>query len=151
MRLKLNEQHLQAIHEHGRRTYPHECCGLMLGRFGEHRQTVEVHELMSVDNDREQTERHNRYTIPPKTFMRAEKRARAEGLEVIGFYHSHPDVAAVPSAYDLEHAWPVYAYVIVSIRQGTARETTCWRMREDRSAFDEVPLEIQTAQADPQR
>jgi len=138
MILELSPDDLAAIRRHGEQTYPHECCGILLGELGDNRR--EVHRLLPIDNDREDAARHNRYTIPPRAYLQAERTARDAGLEIVGFYHSHPDVAAEPSAYDLEHAWPVYAYVIVSVRQGQAQESTCWRMRDDRTQFDAVDL-----------
>ena len=69
--------------------------------------------------------------------MHVEKEAHERGLEVVGFYHSHPDVEARPSAFDRDHAWSGYSYVIVSVRGGTAQETRSWELRPDRSAFDE--------------
>lgn len=72
--------------------------------------------------------------------MAAEKRATEAGGELLGFYHSHPDHPAQPSQYDLDHAWPVFSYVIVSVREGVAGDMTSWRLREDRSAFDEERL-----------
>ena len=72
----------------------------------------------------------------------AEKRAREAGLELLGFYHSHPDHPARPSQYDLDHAWPSFSYVIVSVMAGEDKLLTSWRLKEDRSAFDEEPVEI---------
>lgn len=141
MSITLTAEHRQSIEAHGERTYPHECCGIILGRMaGASREVVS---LLPVDNDRGQNERHNRYTIPPQAYLQAEKAARAQKLDVLGFYHSHPNVAAQPSAYDLEHAWPFYAYVIVSVRQAKAQEMTCWLLRDDRSQFDELKIEVQ--------
>jgi proteasome lid subunit RPN8/RPN11 len=59
---------------------------------------------------------------------------------VIGFYHSHPDHPAVPSQFDLDHAWPVYSYLIVSVIQGQSAELTSWELVEDRSRFEAEPL-----------
>jgi proteasome lid subunit RPN8/RPN11 len=67
----------------------------------------------------------------------AEQRAREAGLELLGFYHSHPDHPARPSQYDLDHAWPSFSYVIVSVMSGEDQLLTSWRLKEDRSAFDE--------------
>ena len=72
--------------------------------------------------------------------MRGEKRAREKGLDVIGFYHSHPDERAVPSQYDLEHAWPTYSYIVVSIKQGRAADLRSWEMEPDRTRFNEEEL-----------
>ena len=78
--------------------------------------------------------------VRPDDYRVAEQRASTLGLELLGFYHSHPDHPARPSQYDLDHAWPVFSYVIVSVRDGEAREMTSWRLRDDRSTFDEEAL-----------
>jgi proteasome lid subunit RPN8/RPN11 len=62
------------------------------------------------------------------------------GGDLLGFYHSHPDHPARPSQYDLDHAWPFFSYVIVSVQKGESRDMTSWRLREDRSAFDQEDL-----------
>ena len=71
----------------------------------------------------------------------AEKRAREQGMDVLGFYHSHPNAEARPSRFDLDHAWPFYSYLIVSVSQGRAGAMTCWRLTDDRSRF--IPEEIE--------
>jgi proteasome lid subunit RPN8/RPN11 len=72
--------------------------------------------------------------------MRGQGRAAALGGELLGFYHSHPDHPARPSQYDLDHAWPTFAYIIVSVASGSAREMTVWWLKEDRSSFEEGTL-----------
>ena len=72
--------------------------------------------------------------------MRGEKYAREKGLDVVGFYHSHPDDRAVPSQYDLEHAWPTYSYIVVSIEKGRADDLRSWEMEPDRSRFNEEAI-----------
>ena len=75
-------------------------------------------------------------TVRPEDYLMAERRASELGVDVLGFYHSHPDHPARPSRYDLDHAWPFMSYVIVSVRAGVPDAMTSWRLREDRSAFD---------------
>jgi proteasome lid subunit RPN8/RPN11 len=72
----------------------------------------------------------------------AEKVGREQGLDVIGWYHSHPDHPARPSEFDREHAWPWYSYIIVSVRNGAPQEMTSWRLEDDRAAFSSEALEI---------
>ena len=112
----------------------------MLGRFAD--DAAQVHIVLPAENIRGGEEQHNRFTISPRDFMRAEKAARAQGLDIVGFYHSHPDHPARPSAYDLEHAWPVYSYAIVSVLAGRDDLLTSWVLKEDRSAFDEQPVRV---------
>lgn len=122
-----------AIEAHGRATYPHECCGAMLGRDGL------VHRVVELPNTTEEGPRR-RFLVRPADYRAAEAAATEAGLELLGFYHSHPDHPARPSQYDLDHAWPFFSYVIVSVVQGTAGPMTSWRLRDDRSAFDEELL-----------
>ena len=80
-----------------------------------------------------------RFLVRPSDYRTAEQEASRRGLELIGFYHSHPDHPARPSQYHFDHAWPFFSYVIVSIMNGSAAAMTSWRLRDDRSAFDEEP------------
>ena len=127
------------IRRHAEDEYPHECCGLLVGRFGEggHKTVVEIY---PVSNAREVDARHNRSLILPEEYMRGERYARRLGLEVVGNYHSHPDHQAAPSQFDLDHAWPTWSYVIVSVREGHAQDLRSWEMAADRSRFDEEEI-----------
>jgi proteasome lid subunit RPN8/RPN11 len=78
--------------------------------------------------------------VRPTDYQAAEREASVRALELVGFYHSHPDHPARPSQYDLDHAWPVFSYVIVSIMAGEPAAMTSWQLRDDRTAFDEEPL-----------
>jgi proteasome lid subunit RPN8/RPN11 len=122
------------IKDHGSEAYPHECCGALIGS-GRH-----VTARHPLPNTTEEGPRR-RFLVRPSDYRMAEQEAAAQGLELLGFYHSHPDHPARPSQYDLDHAWPSFSYVIVSIVQGSAREMTSWRLRDDRSAFDEEPIQ----------
>jgi len=133
--ITLDEQHLTEVRRHGERDYPFECCGLMLGRFETSGKSVV--ETYPISNAREEEAKRNRFLIRPDELMRGEKYARAKGLDVVGFYHSHPDDRAVPSKYDLEHAWPTYSYVVVSVEKGQAVDLRSWEMEADRSQFNE--------------
>jgi proteasome lid subunit RPN8/RPN11 len=85
-------------------------------------------------------ERRRRFLIGPDEYRLAEKRAAETGRELLGFYHSHPDHPAVPSAFDLEHAWPNLSYIIVSVKKGTPDEMRSWRLKADRSGYDEETM-----------
>ena len=119
-----------AIRRHGRETYPDECCGALVGN------DAVVAETFPLPNTTEEGPRR-RFLVRPSDYRAAEKRATESGRELLGFYHSHPDHPARPSQYDLDHAWPVFAYVIVAVEKGEPKAMTSWRLREDRSAFDE--------------
>ena len=137
--ITLNEVHAGEIRQHGERDYPFECCGLMLGRFDAAGRKV-VTETYQISNAREEEAKRNRFLIRPEELMRGEKYAREKGLDVVGFYHSHPDDRAVPSQYDLEHAWPTYSYVVVAVENGRAADLRSWEMKSDRSQFDEEEI-----------
>ena len=133
--ITIAELHLDEMRAHSERDYPFECCGLMLGRFeGERKQVVETY---PISNAREEEAKRNRFLIRPEELMRGEKHAREKGLDVVGFYHSHPDDRAVPSQYDLEHAWPTYSYIVVAVEKGRAADLRSWEMESDRSRFNQ--------------
>ncbi|HEY7789694.1 MAG TPA: M67 family metallopeptidase [Vicinamibacterales bacterium] len=123
----------EQVRTHGCETYPHECCGALIGRDGT------ITETFALPNTTEEGPRR-RFLVRPSDYRAAEQRASERGAELLGFYHSHPDHPARPSQYDLDHAWPFFAYIIVSIQQGAAKDMTVWYLREDRSAFDEGVL-----------
>ena len=133
MGLRLNGHVDAAIRAHGVETYPNECCGALIGRDGI------VTGTLALPNMTDEGPR-TRFRVTPKDYREAERRATETGGELLGFYHSHPDHPARPSQYDLDHAWPFFSYVIVSVREGVSGDMTSWRLREDRSAFDQEDL-----------
>ena len=137
--ITLEERHITEIRQHGERDYPFECCGLMLGRFEKEGRKIVI-ETYSISNARAEEAKRNRFLIRPEELMRGEKYAREQGLDVVGFYHSHPDDVAVPSQYDLEHAWPTYSYVVVAVDKGRAIDLRSWEMESDRSQFNEEQI-----------
>ena len=130
----LTEEHIRQIEAHGERTYPYECGGMLIGRFEDGQKSVV--ELLPMENAMTETEQHNRVLILPKDVLRAERYAREKRLDVVGYYHSHPDHPAVPSQFDLDHALPVWTYIIVSVREGKAADVLAWEMENDRSKFN---------------
>ena len=122
-----------AIRAHGVETYPNECCGALYGRDGQ------VTATLALPNTTEEGPRR-RFLVRPQDYRDAEKRAAALGAELLGFYHSHPDHPARPSQYDLDHAWPTFGYVIVSVAAGRAGDMTVWWLKDDRSSFEEGDL-----------
>ena len=133
--IRVLEQEINQIRALGESEYPYECCGLLLGHFDDDGRKSLV-ELFPVSNAREEEARGKRFLIPPDELLRGERHARERQLDVIGFYHSHPEDSGVPSQYDLDHAWPAYSYVIVSVHGGKAVNVFSWQMREDRSRFN---------------
>jgi proteasome lid subunit RPN8/RPN11 len=122
-----------AIRAHGVETYPHECCGALVGRDGEVTSTIALPNITDEGPRR-------RFRVSDADYMRVERAADSAGAELLGFYHSHPDHPARPSQYDLDHALPNFSYIIVSVASGTAADLRSWKLRADRSAFDEEAL-----------
>jgi proteasome lid subunit RPN8/RPN11 len=133
MALMLKTPVTDAIRSHGAETYPNECCGALIGRDGV------VTATFALPNTTEEGPRR-RFLVRPGDYRQAEQQASAAGGDLLGFYHSHPDHPARPSQYDLDHAWPFFSYVIVSVRNGEPGDMTSWRLRDDRTAFDEEDL-----------
>jgi len=132
--LQVPDAAIEAIRAHGAQTYPDECCGALLGpRQGE------IVEAFALPNETS-GERRRRFLIGPEEYRAAERRATETAQELLGFYHSHPDHPAIPSTFDLEHAWPNLSYIIVSVKKGTAAEMRSWRLKTDRSGYDEEQI-----------
>ena len=143
--LKLSTEIAQKIRQHGAETYPHECCGALLGRDGADGHSTssaggaqspvrEILALFPLVNRRDDSP-HNRFSVTAEDVRDAERAALDQQLDVVGWYHSHPDHPAKPSQYDREHAWPWYSYVIVSVAKGKPAEMTSWRLSDDRSDY----------------
>ena len=144
-KIRMSAELAEEIRRHGAEAYPEECCGALLGRdgTGEDKESRgrEIVELLRLTNQREDSPQ-NRFSVAPREVIAADRAAQALGLEVVGWYHSHPDHPARPSEYDREHAWPWYSYVIVKVEKGEAREMTSWRLKEDRKEYDEETIEL---------
>ncbi len=143
MIVQLNMDAHQAIKRHGEEDYPYECCGFLIGIIRNGQRVVQ--EVRAQRNERESSQ-ETRYLISPREFKAAEHYARETNREMLGVYHSHPDHPPRPSQYDLEHAWPWYSYLILSVSGGRADELRAWELRDDRSAFDAVELKIDNHQ-----
>ena len=142
--ITLEEERLNEIRHHGVADYPYECCGLLIGRYQKDGSKV-VLETYPISNAREESAKRNRFLIQPEELLKGERHARSRKLEVVGFYHSHPDSPAVPSQYDLEHAWPTYSYIIVKTVEAEALDLFSWEQRSDRSQFDPEEITITSA------
>lgn len=132
---------VEKIKAKGCKAYPHECCGFIYGKLlDDGNKTAES--IEAVNNSFDESEQYHRYMISPEDMMRAELYARKHGLDIIGFYHSHPDCAAIPSGYDRNHALPVYSYVIISVVDRIAADVQSWILCEDNVQFDNELLNI---------
>jgi proteasome lid subunit RPN8/RPN11 len=157
LELGITAELAEKIRAHGVETYPYECCGALLGTDHDvladapnqesGRISREVLSLFSLVNRRDDSPR-NRFAVTADDVREAEKAASAQGLEVIGWYHSHPDHPARPSDFDRDHAWPWYSYIIVSVHTGVPQDMTSWRLKDDRSGYLEEkisPMKVSAA------
>src|SRR5262249_21077893 len=158
--LTITEAVDRAMRRHGQETYPHECCGALVGTVGTAGDGgSRVIDVVPLPNTTEEGPRR-RFLVRPSDYRLAERRAGEMGASLLGFYHSHPDHPARPSQYDLDHAWPTFAYIIISIVDGDAAlpgrsaahrhasldngakagDMTVWFLKDDRSSFEEGNL-----------
>ena len=125
--LKLSQTDYASLRHHGEQTYPHECCGVLLGRFNEDGSKT-VSRIAPCGNTRADSP-HNRYSIDPRELIRIQREARERGEDIVGFYHSHPDHPAQCSPTDLAEAhWFGCSYVITSVEKGVATVTNSFEL-----------------------
>ncbi len=136
--LKLSQELEARIRAHAAETYPYECCGALLGRDGD--EGREVLALVPLENQRADSPR-NRFSITAEDVRLAEQKAREQRIDLIGWYHSHPDHPAAPSEFDREHAWPWYSYIIVRSESQGTKEMNSWRLADDRACYANEPIE----------
>jgi proteasome lid subunit RPN8/RPN11 len=136
--LRLPGSLAEEIRRHGEAAYPAECCGVLVGRAdGDAKLVVR---LAPAVNRR--TDDPHRYLIAPDDLRRLEAGVRTEGLDILGYYHSHPDHPAAPSGFDADHAWPWYSYVIVRVERGRGADLASWRLDDDRPTMQPEPLDV---------
>jgi proteasome lid subunit RPN8/RPN11 len=135
--LEIGDSDQEEIRQVAECIYPYECCGFLIGRIEE---GVKLVDRIRVAENRRYDSPANRFLITPDQFRELEDELRLTSDQILGFFHSHPDVAARPSSYDLDHAWPWYSYVIVSVKKGSADDFKSWRLEEDRSSFLEEKI-----------
>jgi proteasome lid subunit RPN8/RPN11 len=126
---------VRRMEAHAAAAYPDECCGALIGRAD----PAAVVEAIPLPNATEEGPRR-RFLVRPADYLAAEREAARRGLDLVGFYHSHPDHPARPSQTDLEQAWPTLHYVIVAVASGEPADLRAWRLAEDRSGFVEVAV-----------
>ena len=146
MKLVLPGEVLDSIIAHSEKAYPQEGCGLLIGELpkdfcgsdGE----IRIVETRDFANSVGETNRNRSYQIDPQKFAQVELELSSGPLDIVGVYHSHPDVAAWPSPFDLERAWPCYLYLIASVRKGRFAAARAWRLSEDGRSFEEQRLNV---------
>jgi len=135
--VKIRRSAIEAIEAHGAEGYPDEICGIMLGAQADHVVT-EVRRARNIIVERSQ----DRYEIDPRDHIRIQREADATGLDIVGYYHSHPDHPAQASRFDTERAWSGYVYVIVSIQGGKPVDANAFVAEQDGGPFRPEPLEV---------
>ena len=138
--IHLHKQHLQVIYSHAEATYPEECCGILLGYFNDGKKTVV--EIIPTENawepdiaadfpdDNPEYSKRRRYAIAPQILLQIQKQAREKNLDIISFFHSHPDYPAIPSEFDRLCAWQEYSYIIVAVQNGKYTNINSWCLDE---------------------
>ena len=144
--LRIHYTDYEALRAHGEETYPHECCGVLLGKTeaeGNH-----VHQIVRAGNTRTDSA-HNRYNIAPQELVKIQRQARGFGLDIVGFYHSHPDHPAQWSQTDIAEAhWLACSYIITSVEKGSAKITNSFLLTgtsEDEKRFEDEAVQIDIA------
>ena len=137
--LVLTHDQVQALREHAAACYPEECCGFLIGRELDRRAVIES--VIPAKN-RHVGDRRSRYEIDPMEFLRIDYRLPEE-LQILGFYHSHPDHPPRPSPRDMEEAWPGYVYLIIRVDGGAPGDMQAFRLDSAENAIHSVHLSIQ--------
>lgn len=135
--IEISGELLNRIKIHGEESYNEECCGALYGY--EKDEIKVIHDILEFQNEKAES-REVRYLITPAQYKLAEKQAKEKNLELLGFYHSHPDHPALPSKFDTDHALPWFIYIIVSVNKTKANNLTSWILKEDRSAFEQQEI-----------
>ena len=142
--LHIGYKHYEALRAHGEDTYPNECCGVLLGKAAS--DGNQVREIVAAGNTRTDSA-HNRYHIAPQELVKIQRQARNAGLDIVGFYHSHPDHPAQWSSTDFAEAhWLGCSYIITSVEQGKAVLTNSFFLKgtsEEDKSFEDESIEIE--------
>lgn len=122
--------------------FPNEGGGFLLGEIDD--DNITIREIVQIENSFEAEEQYHRYAMTPQNWVKMEDMAEEKGLTLVGYYHSHPSSPAIPSKYDRDHALPNFVYIITAVYTGPkCLEQRVWRLREDRSQFDEEELIVE--------
>lgn len=141
MKLNINKEALKTMHQHAEVDFPNECCGFFYGSDkGEER---EIELAIEIINSKEGDQRR-RFEISPLDYMKAEKYALENNLNLLGVYHSHPQHPAIPSEHDLKQAVPFFSYIIVSVMNGKVDHTRSWILDESSNFVEEEIISEQS-------
>lgn len=137
MVLSLPKEKFEEIVRHCLEEYPYEACGILVGKIRKERKIVKKNfPAKNLNQERAQ----DRYELDPADFKVADEASRRQGLEIVGFYHSHPDHPAQASKTDTERAWEGYSYLIVSVYKGKVEKYKCWRLNRDKMIEENVEV-----------
>ncbi len=147
MTIIISAEQRKIICNHAENAYPEECCGILLGKIGDISRTVmevipTTNAWVKSESDEESRNKSSRYSIDPQDIFIAQKRARELHIDIIGFFHSHPDYPAIPSICDRSQAWEVYSYPIISVINGKVREIKSWVLDSDGIFQEERQIRI---------
>ncbi|HYU63864.1 MAG TPA: M67 family metallopeptidase [Verrucomicrobiae bacterium] len=135
--MKISRDAFEAIRSHGAEGYPQEICGIMVGPRND-RTVSGVKRARNIVVERSR----DRYEIDPRDHIRIQREADAAGLDIVGYYHSHPDHPAQASRFDTERAWAGYVYLIVAVHQGKPVDANAFVADRDGGPFQPEPLEV---------
>ena len=135
MVVKITKSAYDGIVQHAEGGYPHEVCGVLIGKEG---RITGFKECRNLNKERAR----DRYELDPLSFKEADEWARANGADILGIYHSHPDHPSRPSAFDRERAWPDGIYMILSIQSGKHNDGRAWVIRGYDSPFEEEEIKL---------
>ena len=137
--IMIRKSDLEQIFDHGKAGYPSEVCGIIMGKYEDRTKIAqEVRPAGNLNTERA----HDRYEMDPKDILKAEREGPKNGMEIVGFYHTHPDHPDAPSEFDRERAWPSYSYIIVSVANGMDIKVRSWVINEETKKFEEEEIEI---------
>jgi proteasome lid subunit RPN8/RPN11 len=134
--VRLKAAVLDAIRREAARAYPHEGCGALIGAHA-----FEVTEQLALPNQEQESPRV-RFTVSPRDYLATEAQADARGLSLLGFWHSHPDHPAKPSATDREYAWPGLLTLVIAVEHGVPGELTAWDVPGPEASFRRLELVV---------
>lgn len=146
MKIIFEETALQTMHDWLVKHYPEEACGFLVGH---EKDDVRVIEQSWPANNISNENRKRRFIVEPLDYLKAERKANAEGLTLLGIYHSHPDHPAIPSEHDLAAAHPYFSYTIVSVLEGVVDSTRSYQLMEGKFAEEEVQTKSHIVKAEP--
>ena len=132
----ISESLLKEIESNAERRYPNECCGIIFGKIEKEIKYAES--IKEINNSFGEGEEYHRFLITAEAMMKSELYAREKGIDIVGFYHSHPNAEAVPSEYDREHALPIYSYPITSVVNGKVRITKSYELHDNKFIEEEI-------------